>query len=75
MKKAIWIVGTIALIVFGAGQYVKWSYSDLADLTKIRRSTLTEIRPVLLRCKAETGSFPPALELLVSKQLPQVPTA
>jgi hypothetical protein len=74
MKKTIWIVFAIALIVFGTGQYVKWSNSDLADLTKIRRSTMAELRPVLLRYKAETGSFPRTLELLVPKYLSQVPT-
>jgi hypothetical protein len=74
MKKTLWIVAAIALLVFGAGQYISWSNRDLADLTKMRRSTLTEIRPVLLRYKAETGSFPRTLELLVPKHLPQVPT-
>jgi hypothetical protein len=73
MKKMIWIVSAIAVVVFGMGQYVKWSNADLADLTKLRRSTLAELRPVLLRYKAETGSFPPSLELLVPKHLSKVP--
>jgi hypothetical protein len=73
MKKTIWIVSAIALIVFGAGQYVGWSNADLADLTKLRRSTLAELRPVLLRYQAETGSFPRTLELLVPNYLPRIP--
>lgn len=73
MKKAIWIVVTIALIVLGTGQYVKWANSDLTDLTNIRRAALAELRPVLLRYKLEKGSFPQTLDLLVPKYLPQVP--
>lgn len=75
MKKVIWIVAGIALAVLGAGQYVRWANSDLTDLTRIRRSALAELRPVLLRYKQEKGGFPQTLDLLVPEYLPQVPLA
>ena len=73
MKKIIWIIASIALALFGAGQYVKWTNSDLTELARIRRAALAEIRPALLRYKLETGSFPQRLELMVPGYLPQVP--
>ncbi len=75
MKKAIWVVVSVALTVFGAGQYVKWANSDLTDLTQSRRSALAEVRPILLRYKLENGDFPQTLDVLVPKYLPQVPLA
>ena len=73
MKKAIGIVAAIALLVFGAGQYVNWSNRDLAELSKARRAALAELRPLLLRYKADSGSFPQTLEQLVPAYLPQIP--
>jgi hypothetical protein len=73
MKKTIWIIAIIVLLVIGAGQYVKWSNRDMTELTKARRAVLSELRPVLLRFKADTGSFPSSLELLVPQYLTQIP--
>lgn len=73
MKKFIQITLAVALLVVGASLYVKWSNSDLTELTRVRRAALSELRPVLLRYRADTGSFPQTLEILVPQYLPQVP--
>jgi len=73
VKKALWIVISIALIVFGGSLYVQWSNKDITELSKARRVALTELRPVILRYKADTGSFPKTLEALVPQYLPQIP--
>jgi hypothetical protein len=73
VKKALWVLRSIALILFGSGLYVQWSNKDLTELSKARRAALTELRPIILRYRADTGSFPKTLEALVPQYVPQIP--
>ena len=74
MKKTLWTIVISVLLVSGFGLYVKWSNRDLAELTTARRAALSELRPVLLRYKADTGNFPRTLEMLVPDYVPQIST-
>lgn len=73
MARLIKIVVMLVLVVFGIGQYSRWSNRDLAELTEMRRAELRKIQPVLLRYKTDTGQFPANLDMLVPRYLPGIP--
>jgi hypothetical protein len=73
MKRLVKLVVAIAVMLFAAGQYINWSNRDIKALTESRHAALSELRPVLLRYKAETGRFPNKLDALSPKYLQQIP--
>ena len=75
MKKLLWVMAVLVVLVAGGAGYVRWSNADLAELNRARHAALPEVRAALMRYKADKGRFPERLELLVPAYLAQVPAA